>query len=265
MLNEVKSAFGGKKTLFVLAICLFTSCYVFCKTPDFDALTSYLEKKYVESLAKDMGSILAGNMFHSGINLGFPGFDIGVGITAASKPTGSNKILRDSFGSINNPDDVLFGLPFLYASIGLPGKFDIMVRGYPESNDIELFGAGLKHCIVKKEIAAVELGLSAMYSYNSLTYKTFKSDVHSFSGIFSVKIPAVEPYCGVAFDSTSLETDLSAVTLATVSKTNLDVSVTQPRYVLGLNISPFPFTYINIAGTYLVDHIGADLGFGLKF
>lgn len=255
-----------KKTLFVLTICLFTSCNVFCKTPDFNALTNYLEKKYVESLAKDMGSIIAGNMFHSGISLGFPGFDVGVGITAATKPTNSNRILRDSFGSINNPDDILFGLPFLYASIGLPGKFDVMVRGYPKSDDIELFGAGLKYCIVEKEIGVVELGLSTMYSYNSLTYKTFKSDVHSLSGIFSVKVPVVEPYFGVAFDSTSLETDLSAASLASVSKIkNLDVSVTQPRYVLGLNISPFPFTYINIAGTYLVDHIGADLGFGLKF
>ncbi|MBN1384641.1 MAG: hypothetical protein JW983_07175 [Elusimicrobia bacterium] len=266
MLNKMsKTRSGGKKILAVISICLFTSCYVFCKTPDFDALTTYLEKNYVKSLAKDMGAVIAGNMFHSGINLGFPGVDVGIGMSAVTKPSKGDKILRDSLGSIGNSDDVMYGLPFIYASIGLPARFDIMVRGYPETENIELFGAGLKHCIVSKELGVVELGLSTMYSYNSLKYTNFKSDVHTVSGIFSVKVPVVEPYVGVAFDSTSLETDLSSAALALISKTNIDVSESQTRFVGGLNISPFPFTYINVAGTYSVTYVGVDLGLGFKF
>lgn len=256
-----------KRIFSAVAICCFIFSYGFSATLDFDELKTYLEDKYVEPLAKDIGSVLAGGMFHSGRTLGFPGFDVGVGIVTSMKPNKDNKILRESFGTLDNPDDKMFGLPFLQVSVGLPKKIDIIVRGYPETHDIKLFGAGLKYCIVKQEIAVFELGLSAMYSYNSLEYTTFKADVHSLAGIFSIKAPVVEPYFGIAVDKTSLETELSPAVLAVLgpTKTNIDVSTTAMRYVLGLNFSLIPFTYINVAGTYLIDHFGVDFGLGVKF
>ena len=252
-----------KKVFTVFAICFFVLSFSFSEALNFDQLKTYLEDTYLEPMAKDIGSVLAGNMFHSGRNLGFPGFDVGFGLALSTKPNKDNKILRESFGTQNNPKDVMFGLPFIQASIGLPKKIDVIVRGFPKTNDIKLFGAGVKYCIIKEEFAVVKLGLSAMYSYNSLEFETLKSNVNSLTTMFSVKIPVVEPYIGIAVDRTSLKTELSAQDLGI--KTNLDVTTTVPRYIVGLNLSPLPFTYINIAGTYLVDHLGVDFGLGVKF
>lgn len=237
---------------------------VFSESLSFDQLKTYLEDTYLKPMAKDIGSVLAGNMFHSGRNLGFPGFDVGFAMALSTKPNKDNKILREGFGSQNNPKDVMFGLPFIQASIGLPKKIDIIARGFPATNDIKLFGVGVKYCIVKEELAVVKLGWSAMYSYNSLEFTTFKSNVNSLTTMFSIKIPVVEPYAGIAIDRTSLKTYLPPQDII-IGKTNLDVTTTIPRYVVGLNFSPLPFTYINIAGTYLVDHLGIDFGLGLKF
>ncbi|MDO8735426.1 MAG: hypothetical protein Q7K21_09770, partial [Elusimicrobiota bacterium] len=109
-----------KRFFSVGVICFSVLSFSFSETLDFDQLKTYLEDTYLEPMAKDIGSVLAGNMFHSGRNLGLPGFDVGFGLALSTKPNKDNKILRESFGTQNNPKDVMFGLPFIQASIGLP-------------------------------------------------------------------------------------------------------------------------------------------------
>ena len=253
-----------KKVFTVFAICFFVLSFSFSTTLDFDDLINRLDiKKDVEALAKDIGSVLAGGMFHSGRTLALvPGIDVGFCTSIAMKPSEKNLILQDTIGK--KP----FGLPYIQLSKGLPYGFDITLRGFPESQGLKSLGAGVKYGIIEKEIAVVKLGLSAMYSYNQLQHSDFKATTNSFAGIFSVKIPVTEPYLGVAIDSTKLETDFSAIELTgqpVGANENKSVSVSEPRYVLGLNFSLIPFTYINVAGTYSVDHYGVDFGLGVKF
>ncbi|MFH0948132.1 MAG: DUF6588 family protein [Elusimicrobiota bacterium] len=250
-----------KKFFSAVAICCFIFSYGFSATPDFDTLINKLGKEYVEPLAKDMGSVLAGGMFRSGRTLAtIPGIDVGIRASLALKPSADDEILKTSMG------DEMFGLPFIQLSKGLPKRFELTLRGFPETQGIKMLGVGVKYGIMEREIAVVKLGLSAMYSYNQLQHSNFKATTNSFAGIFSVKVPVVEPYLGFAIDSTKLETDFTVVELAGASfPTNVNVSVSQPRYVAGLNFSLIPFTYINVAGTYAVDHYGVDFGLGLSF
>ncbi len=248
-----------KRIFSVVAICFSVLSFSFSAVLDFDELINKLENTYVKPLAKDVGAVLGGGMFHSGRTLALvPGIDVGFSASAAMQPSDDDIILKNAIGK--KP----FGLPYIQLSKGLPYGIDITLRGFPESQDIKLLGAGLKYGIVEKEFAVVKLGLSAMYSYNRLQHSDFKATTNSFAGIFSVKIPVVEPYLGVAIDSTKLETNFSDAELGAV-KTNVNVSVSEPRYILGLNFSLVPFTYINVAGTYSVDHYGVDFGLGLKF
>ncbi|HAX62363.1 MAG TPA: hypothetical protein DCX95_07425 [Elusimicrobia bacterium] len=246
-------------TAFICVLYLCNLCsFGFSATLGFDELINKLENTYVKPLAKDVGAVLGGGMFHSGRTLALvPGIDVGFSAVTVMQPSDDDIILKDAIGK--KP----FGLPYIQLTKGLPYNLDITLRGFPESQDLKLLGAGLKYGIIERELAVVKLGLSAMYSYNQLQHSNFKATTNSFAGIFSVKIPVIEPYLGIAVDSTKLETDFSNAELGV--KTNVDVSVSEPRYVLGLNFSLIPFTYINVAGTYSVDHYGVDFGLGLKF
>lgn len=247
-----------KRFFSVVVICFSVLGFSFSATLGFDELINKLENTYVKPLAKDVGAVLGGGMFHSGRTLGVvPGIDVGFSASAAMQPSDDDIILKNAIGK--KP----FGLPYIQLSKGLPYNFDIILRGFPESQDLKLLGAGLKYGIVEEEFAVVKLGLSAMYSYNRMHHSDFKATTNSFAGIFSVKIPVIEPYLGVAIDSTKLETDFSVTELGI--KKNVDVTVSEPRYVLGLNFSLIPFTYINVAGTYSVNRYGVDFGLGLKF
>ena len=249
-----------KKVLVItMALCICILGNGFSASLNFDDLVNKLSKTYVEPLAKDIGSVLAGNMSHSGTTLGMVlGVDVGVGAAFSTKPSNDDVILKNSIG------DKLFGMPFIQLSKGLPMDFDIMLRGFPETQGIKVLGLGIKYGIIQKDLAAIKLGLSAIYSYSSLTFNTFKASVNSLSAMISVKIPMVEPYLGIAIDNTKLETDFTVAQLPAGSS-NLSVTTTQPRYVAGVNISLIPFTYINVGATYLIDHVGADIGIGIKF
>ncbi|MEW6557471.1 MAG: DUF6588 family protein [Elusimicrobiota bacterium] len=256
-----------RKAFAVFVVSCLVAGTAFSATLDFDELVNKLEKEFIESLANDIGSVLAGGMFHSGRTLPIlPGIDLGL-ITATSlEPSADDEILKTSMG------DKLFGLPFVQLSKGLPKSFELTLRGFPETQGVEMLGVGVKYGIIEKELAVVKMGLSAMYSYNQLTYATFKANTNSVAGIFSVSIPVIEPYLGVAMDTTKLETKFDP-TYLTNYFTNLDLPVkgnlsatgTALRGVLGLNFSLLPFTYINVAGTYLIDHFGIDFGLGVNF
>ncbi|OQA92266.1 MAG: hypothetical protein BWY26_00380 [Elusimicrobia bacterium ADurb.Bin231] len=259
------------KRFLAVVVCFLLSVPVFAAEISFDELKNNLSKTCVEPMAKDIGSVLAGNMFRSGTSIGthfkwVPGIQVGVAVAGSLKPREDNVILQQGFGSATEPKDAIFGLPFAQVGLGLPFGIDVVVRGAPEMQEIKLMGVGLKKTIIERGFASVKIGLSAMYSHNRLEYTSFKAETNSFTGIFSVKVPLVEPYIGVAIDKTSLETEFTPTELMTASNpVNIDVTTTDPRYVAGLNFYTVPLTYINIAGTYLGDHMGVDVGVGLKF
>jgi hypothetical protein len=197
---------------------------------------------------------------------GIPRFELGIAVAGSLKPNKDDTILKQGFGSVANPKDQMFGMPFAQLSLGLPLGFDVIVRGAPEYQGLKLFGAGLKYCIFKKDFAVVGFGLSAMYSYNQLKYATFKAQTSSLAGIFSVKLPIIEPYIGAALDKTTFDTQFTPALLSGAgAPLNISVKTSAPRYVAGLSFSTIPFTYVNVAATYLEDHLGVDAGVGLKF
>ncbi len=260
-----------KKFISVFVLCLAVAGSGFSAGVDFDQLKNRLSDTYVKPLAKDIGSVLGGDMFHSGRPIGtflygIPRFEIGVGVAGSLKPSKDDAILREGFGSAANPKDQMFGLPFAQVSLGLPLGVDVTLRGAPEYQGLKLMGGGIKYCLYKKSFVVTSLGLSAMYSYNQLEYKSFKAVTNSVAGIFSVKIPVIEPYAGIAMDNTKLDTQFTPAQLATASNPlNISAKTSQVKYVVGINFSMIPFTYTNIAATSIGDHYGVDAGLGLKF
>lgn len=262
-----------KKFFAAVVLCFTVSGFGFSAGFDFNQLINELTDTPMKALTKDMGSVLAGNMFHSGKNIGtfavgIPRFEVGLAVAGALKPNKDNIILSQGFGSAADPKDQMFGIPFIQVGLGLPYNVDVIVRGAPKYQDITLFGAAVKYCAFKKSFGVASLGLSAMYSYNTLKYSSFDVSVNSISGIFSVKLPVIEPYIGIAMDNTTLETQFTAAELATAgvaATAKLKADTSEPRMVAGLTFSMIPFTYINIAGTKLNDHMGVDFGLGLKF
>jgi len=260
-----------KRFLSVSVLCLAAVGSCFSASIDFDQLKSRLSDIYVKPLAKDIGSVLGGDMFHSGRSIGtflcgIPRFEIGVGVAGALKPSKDDVILKEGFGSPANPKDQMFGLPFAQVALGLPLGVDVAVRGAPEYQGLKLLGGGVKYCLYQKSFVVTSLGLSAMYTYNRLEYKSFEADTNSIGGMFSVKVPGIEPYAGVAVDYTKLDTQFSPAELAAASShLNISAKTSQVRYVAGINFSLFPFTYVNVEGTSLGDHYGVDAGLGLKF
>jgi len=262
-----------KRLFSVVVLCFSLLGFGFSEGLDFDQLIHQLTDSPMKALTKDIGSVLAGNMFHSGKNIGtfaigIPRFEIGVAVAGALKPNKGNIILNQGSGAAGTKKDQMFGIPFVQVGLGLPFNLDVIVRGAPKYQNITLLGGAVKYCIFKKSFAVTSFGLSAMYSYNKLEYSTFKANVSSLAGIFSVKVPMVEPYIGFAIDNTKLETQFSPKQLqdAGVAATaTLQAKTSEPRLVAGLTFSMIPFTYINVAGTKLNDHYGVDAGLGLKF
>jgi len=259
-----------KRLFAVVVLCFTVSGFGFSTGLDFDQLIHQLTDSPMKALTKDIGSVLAGNMFHSGRNIGtfvvgIPKFEIGVAVAGALKPNKDNIILKQGFGSAGNPKDQMFGIPFAQVGLGLPYSIDVILRGAPKYQGISLFGGAIRYCILKKSFAVTSLGLSAMYSYNSLKFDTFKANVSSLAGIFSVKVPFVEPYIGLAMDSTTLETQFTPAALQGLVSPKLKATTSEPRIVAGLTFSTIPLTYVNVAGTKLNDHLGVDVGLGLKF
>ncbi len=209
---------------------------------------------YIKPFAKDFGGLIGGSDFSSGRAVGFPGFDVGFSAVVQTKPSDSNRILRNA--RVN-----AFGLPLLQASVGLPiVGADIALRGMSYAS-LSVIGGGLRYPLLKSGTLTKfipDVAVSAFY--DAINYTYFKGSHMSFDVSASLDIPVIKPFAGIGYDRTKIE-----VTGVSAALNGTSATATGTRCTVGLKVTPFPLTYVFGAYSILHGVAGYQAGLGVKF
>jgi len=204
----------------------------------------------LKPFARDIGSLLGSGSNQTARPLGFAGFDIGVRGVAQFNPSRGNTVLRK-----NN----LFGLGVVQAEIGMPYRIDGFVRG-GAFEGISMAGGGLRYGLwnlsdEKYKINAMLVGMA-----NMATHRYFYA-VHFNTGlVFSINVPVVAPYLGVAYDFTRFE----AQTVNDASLVGKKVSVSAARFTAGMRLK-LKLGYLAGGITYTHDRSLVNASAGFRF
>ncbi|MBP3513856.1 MAG: hypothetical protein J6J74_05180 [Elusimicrobiaceae bacterium] len=201
---------------------------------------------------KDISSLIGIADFHTGRGTTFPGFDIGVTMTAI-KPSSSN--------NISSEDYIYTG--FLSAETKIPVVgLGVVVRG-TDMNGFESLGGGLKYNF--SVLDTVHFALGAFYDRAKTDWYT--QDHYSASASASMNVLFLTPYVGIGYDYGEIETrgfnglhDSWGNSLH-----NRSSSDGAARYTAGVNFKPFPFVYVFASYTKTAGNEGFQGGLGLNF
>jgi len=220
----------------------------------FSDFKKFAAESYLKPFAKDFGGLIGGADFHTGRTAGFPGFDVGLVGVIQSKPSSSNMILKAAKVDA-------FGLVLLQGSVGLPVvDADLAVRGATYS-DLTIVGGGLRYGLLKSgTLTKFVPDVAVSVFYDAINYTYFKGSHMSVDAAASLDFPIIKPFAGIGYDRTKLEVKGVGAALDGTS-----VSVSAPRYTLGVKLVPFPLTYVFAAYSILHGQAGYQAGLGIKF
>ncbi len=208
----------------------------------------------IRPFALDLGGLLGADDQWDGRTLGFPGFDVGAIESFQDTPNSNDTILRAAFGNHS-----FMGIPMVQAAVGLPFRFDAVAHGV-SYDGMTVLGGGLRYGILRSGMIAKfipNLGVSVFGDQAS--YGAFDATHYAFNADASFDLPIIEPFIGAGLDRTS-------VTVNSVPGVNGDYGpVEGTRYTAGLELTPFPFTRIDVAYLSLHGIPGATAKLGFKF
>jgi len=196
-----------------------------------------------KELSKEAGAAIGFKNMAPAEPLGITGFDAGVEVSAVNIKSDSD-YWNAAFGN-DAPSYLL--LPKLRVRKGLPFGIDVgaMYSYVPDSN-IKLYGVEVSKAILDGTMATPALGIRGTYTklagVGDLDLQTAGIDASISKGILFLT-----PYAGaglVWIDSTP-KGDLK-----TFNPTLKSESLWQPRYFVGLKISPFPLVGITAEAEY---------------
>ncbi len=169
-------------------------------------------------------------------------------------PEANDRILR-------NNGVHAFGLPWVQAEVGMPFKIDGFVRGISYQG-LTIAGGGLRYGLLKVSDApwAPQLLVSAVG--HSVVHQYFSASHFGASLVGSMGTQLVTPYAGVGFDRTRVLVRSSA---ADPTLNGQNFTTFEPRYTAGVNLRPWPFFYLNVAGIFAHGQPGAEGGLGVRF
>lgn len=221
-----------------------------------DDFKNNLTKDAMEPFAADFGGLIGMSDFHTGTAVGFPGFDVGLSVAGQFTPSKGNTILETA--SVKT-----FALPMIQATIGLPLDLEATVRGIGYSGNT-LIGGGLRYGLMKHTVAKFLPDVMVGVFYDK--FKNDALDLNHFSASVSASfnIPVVKPFIGIGLDSTKLTAQVPSSWGSPVAVGD-SVSVTKPRLNVGVNITPFPLTYIYGGYAWLHGNSGFTAGAGARF
>ena len=208
---------------------------------------------YCSSLAKEVGPVIAGGVFHQGKSLGVPGFDVGIRMPI--------KNLANDF-VFKSTDVTAIGLPIIQAELGLPSNIDLIVRMMPPQEGMTMTGFGVRYGIFKSALPGVP-SISAIATMNKLTTEMFEATALSANVVASLGLVLITPYIGVGMDSTEVKATDAA--LLGTGLTSASGSASTTRIEVGANFNPLPLLYIYGGYTMIGADTGYNLGMGLKF
>lgn len=222
----------------------------------FDKFRSFLEGRFLDPLAKDLGSVMAGGSFHQGSALGVPGFDVGVHLPI-KKASSENVLVSSAATNI--------ALPWVQAEIGLPAKIDLIARAGGGVGGVTLIGGGIRYGIIKGKLPGMpSVSVSALYS--ALNHDLFEANTISANAVISVKIPVITPYIGVGLDKTKVKPKDAAFSgVGASASRGIEGKASGYRAEAGINLSLFPLTYITLGAGLTNGDAAYHAGLGIKF
>ena len=230
------------KKFVVLAACLslFIAGQALAKDLSFSA---GLVQQDFKDLSKNAGAALSYKNVAPATPLGITGFDVGV--EASFMPINSG-YWDTAFGGPGKAPAALV-IPKLRARKGLPFGIDIgaMYSYVPDSN-IKLYGAEVSYAILDGSIATPAVGIRGTYTkltgVNDLSFQTAGIDASISKGFL-----ILTPYAGAGLVMIDSKATGNLKTLAPTLK---DEKITQPRYFVGLKVSPLPLFGITAEAEY---------------
>ncbi len=174
---------------------------------------------------RDLSTMMGMADFHTGRGTTFPGFDIGVSVSAV-------KTSADNFTS-----EDYFYAPFITAETQLPILgLGVALRG-TQYDGFKSLGGGLKW---HGSLALINLSAAAFYDHYGTDY--YDGNHYSLSASASVNILFLTPYVGIGYDYSELTTK------GAFSGEKTDDGVV--RYTAGVNFHPLPLFYVY--GAYII-------------
>lgn len=205
-----------------------------------------------KDLSKEAGAALSYKNVAPAAPLGITGFDVGV---EASVMPINNDYWDTAFGGDGKAPAALV-IPKIRARKGLPLGIDVgaMYSYVPDSN-IKLFGAEVSYAILDGSVATPALGIRGTYTkltgVNELDFQTAGVDASISKGFL-----ILTPYAGagmVYIDSKAkgnLQSLAQTVGSPTGGKALSEEKFWQPRYFVGLKLSPLPLFGITAEAEY---------------
>jgi len=210
---------------------------------DIDFGTNFISQGDFKNLSKEAGAAISFKNTAPAEPLGITGFDAGVEVSAVNIKS-NNSYWNAAFNG-DAPSYLL--LPKLRVRKGLPFGIDVgaMYSYVPDSN-IKLYGVEVSKAILDGTMATPALGVRGTYTrlagVDDLDLQTAGIDASISKGILFLT-----PYAGagaVWIDSTPKGN------LKSFNPTLKSESFLQPRYFVGLKISPFPLVGITAEAEY---------------
>jgi len=215
----------------------------------------HLNETALDSLTQDLGALMGGGSFHEGKAVGFPvGIDLGVHVPILDVQT-DNHILKDD----GSTSQVLWG----QVEIGLPKKINLVGRR-GELFEADLLGGGLRFGFIEPTTSVIP-SLSFMALYSQLKHEFFESETLSFNVVASFGFPFVHPYLGAGYDRAKLTpTAMAFQGVAPAVRRDVKGKSEGYRVEAGVNISVFPFSYVNAAAGLANEEKMLHFGLGIK-
>lgn len=202
-----------KKILVFSTALLFFSSVAFAGP--FDSFTNTLNnttrsqaQRYLDAFARDFGQAISGGGYGIGMNLGALGIYLSAKMSYQDVSS-DNKIVDDSGSS-----SIFF--PILQGEIGLPYKFDAIVR-LSYLNDTTILGGGLRYELIEgRNLVIPTVSLQSVYTHSFTDFDDVKFsawNLKSGATAYFGQIPFVQPYLFLNYDITYLYDDSSRYSL----------------------------------------------------
>jgi hypothetical protein len=239
----------------VLALCFGPAAEAPAEAADqYGGFQQYADSGSMKPFCRDLGGILGSATFHSGRSLGFSGFDAGVRGGMLFSPDRNDRILR-------NNGVHAFGLPWVQAEVGMPFKIDGFIRGISYQG-LTIAGGGLRYGLLK--IADNPWAPQVLVSGvgHAVVHQHFSASHLGASLVASMGIPVFTPYIAAGLDQTRVLVRSSALDPTLNGQT---FSTLESRFTAGMQIRPWPFFYVSLAGILSHGRGGAEGGLGVRF
>lgn len=242
---------SSRSVFAAVAACFLASA---AAADQYSGFQRFADQGSLKPFARDLGGILGSATFHSGRPLGFSGFDLGAHGGMQFLPEKGDTILRN-----NGVKE--FGVPWVQAEIGMPFKFDGFVRGISYQG-LTIAGGGLRYGLLKVSDAPWTPQLLISAVGHSVVHQYFSASHFGASLVGSMGTTVFTPYAGAGFDRTRV---LVRSSKADPSIEGQTFTTTEPRFTAGVNLRPWPFFYVNLAGNFVHGQPGAEGGAGVRF